>query len=647
MKTLKYLSCVAAASLTLAGCGGGGASSVTPAASGTPKTAQLSMKVTFNTSSSNTGVRHRNYVSQNTKGLGITVAPTGAGAAYPNNLPTTTAAMRTPTWATSIAPGFNGQGATCTAIVGSSYSCTIILTAPVGYDDFQFTTWDSAPSGQGYGATFASTANNLSFQNIADQLVIVNQTNSFNFTMDGIVKTVVLNLSPNSLIDGAATGSGTNPLTPQLQVRGIDAAGNTIIGNDPWVDSNGNPISVTVAVTANPDTAPSPSPAGPAGVGHLNDAATPTVNDSCKALSANGGVNDPSQGSCVLTYDGGDLDSMTLTASTNSALVGSAQITNATLALTRTANGGFGVPGQPAIAAYAISGGIQPGAVAAGPDHRVWFGDTLSSTIGAMTTSGAVSTYSTAGVPGHIQAGPDGEMWFTEQGGAWGVDVLNTDGTSRARFTSLTFAAIGLTVGPDNKMWVTEGRDIAQFGWDATGAPILLNEYPLTAGAEGYDDVTSGPNGHLWAVQSGVSGSDAIVEIDPGTGSIVNTFPMPVTTDATYGLVAGTDGKLWFGDYTAQTLVSMTTAGVFTAHALTGHPTSLTLGPDGGLWTTEVFPDKIARMDTVSGSLNEYAAVTTATPPAPVVNPLGITTGPDNNLWFTESTGPALGKLTP
>lgn len=637
MKTLKYLSCVAAASLLLAGCGGGGGTSATPPAPGKTQNAQMSMKLTFHTSSSSgSTIRHRNYVSQNTRGLGIFVKATGTGS-----FPASTTQMRTPTWATAIAPGFNGQGATCTAVIGSAFSCTIVLSAPVGYDDFQITTWDAAPTGQGYGATFASTVNNLSFQNITDQLVIVNQTNSFNFSLDGIVSTVVLNLSPNSLIDGAATGSATNPLTPQLQVRGIDADGNTIIGSDPWVDANGQALSITVAVTPNPQTSPSPSPAGPAGTGHLNDAATPAVNDSCAALSANGGVNNPSQGSCVLTYDGGDLGSISLTATTNSALLGAPQITNATLALTRTANGGTGVPGAPAIAQDALAAGLQPGAVALGPDHRMWFGDTLSATIGAVTTGGTPTTYAVAGVPGHILAGPDGEVWFTEQGGAWGVDVLNTDGSSRARFTNLSYSAYGITVGPDNKMWVAEGRDLAQFGWNATGAPVLLNEYPLTASVESYEDIVSGPNGHLWVVEDGVAGSDAILEVDPSHGSVVNTFPMPATTDATFGLVAGTDGKLWFVDYTAKTVVSMTTSGTFAAKSLTAEPTALTTGPDGAIWVTENFPDRIARLDTVSGALNEYAL------PAPGLNPLGIATGADNNIWFSESTGPALGVLTP
>jgi streptogramin lyase len=378
----------------------------------------------------------------------------------------------------------------------------------------------------------------------------------------------------------------------------------------------------------------------------LNDAASPTTADSCPALAANGGVNNPSQGNCVLTYDGGDLASISLTATTNSSLVGAAQITNATLSLTRTANGGVGVPGAPAIAQDPVTAGLQPSAVGLGPDHRVWFGDLASSTIGAMTTGGTLTTYPVAGSPGHIVAGPDGEVWFTERG-ALGVDVLNVDGTSRARFTNLAFGATALTVGPDNKMWVTEGRDIAQFGWDTNGAPTLLHEYALTAGSESYEDVTSGPNGHLWTVEDGVSGADAIVEVDPGTGNVVNTFAMPTVTDATYGLVTGTDGNLWFGDYTAKSAVVMTPAGVYTSHALTGRPTSVTNGPDGAVWLTEEFPDMIARVDTITGAVHEYSPLPTVSTPPPSMNPLGIVTGADNNLWFSESTGTALGVLTP
>jgi virginiamycin B lyase len=69
-------------------------------------------------------------------------------------------------------------------------------------------------------------------------------------------------------------------------------------------------------------------------------------------------------------------------------------------------------------------------------------------------------------------------------------------------------------------------------------------------------------------------------------------------------------------------------------------PNEITLGPDGNLWFTEYFGDKIGRV-TPAGRITEF--------PVPTANsrPYGITSGPDGNLWFTEYGAATIGRITP
>lgn len=69
-------------------------------------------------------------------------------------------------------------------------------------------------------------------------------------------------------------------------------------------------------------------------------------------------------------------------------------------------------------------------------------------------------------------------------------------------------------------------------------------------------------------------------------------------------------------------------------------PTSITLAPDGNLWFTEGFGNRIGRI-TPAGAMTEFAVPTASSFPA------GIAAGVDGNLWFTEADGNKIGRITP
>ena len=66
--------------------------------------------------------------------------------------------------------------------------------------------------------------------------------------------------------------------------------------------------------------------------------------------------------------------------------------------------------------------------------------------------------------------------------------------------------------------------------------------------------ITKNPDGGVWFAASGGGQSD-VARIDPTTHAFV-VYPIAsTTTQASFGLVTGSDGNLWMTDYPASTIV--------------------------------------------------------------------------------------------
>ena len=125
----------------------------------------------------------------------------------------------------------------------------------------------------------------------------------------------------------------------------------------------------------------------------------------------------------------------------------------------------------------------------------------------------------------------------------------------------------------------------------------------------------------------------------------ITEFPIPTANSFTLGITAGPDGNLWFTETFINKIGRITPSGAVTEFPLPASPSApsapvaITAGPDGNLWFTEGFGNKIGRI-TPSGTITEF--------PLPASHSAfdaklgaGITTGPDGNLWFTEdAAGP-------
>lgn len=244
-----------------------------------------------------------------------------------------------------------------------------------------------------------------------------------------------------------------------------------------------------------------------------------------------------------------------------------------------------------------ITAGISAGAFLSqavlGPDDRVWFSESGTSKLGAVTTAGVLTEYPMVpdSRPNAIVVGPDGNIWT---GGAGQILRVTTSG----KFTSYPIAGAhigGMIVGPDNDLWFTD------------------------------------------------DGNDRVGFIT--TQGIVTSYAAPAGTSPTQ-IATGGDGNLWVTDSNGS-ILRVSTAGGFTQYT-TGitagaHPQAIVSASDGYLYFTEPFfssnkNDRIGRI-TISGAISEIGSL------APNADPNQIAIGKNANLYFTELGTGNLGKV--
>jgi streptogramin lyase len=314
----------------------------------------------------------------------------------------------------------------------------------------------------------------------------------------------------------------------------------------------------------------------------------------------------------------------------------------------------------------------SPGDLTVGPDGNLWFTETsfgstgivTGSAIGRITPAGAFTEFPLPaghGSPGDLTVGPDGNLWFIEYfpreypsspPPPFGKIGRITPSGAITEFPLPDNGSSGdLTVGPDGNLWFPDSTGIGRI--TPAGA---LTEFPLPAYDSDPGDLTVGPDGNLWFPMESAVGP-AIYRITP-SGALTE-FPLPAGDSGPGDLTVGPDGNLWFTDVLfsssssssglrgttqlgAITIGRITPSGTLTdfpaAFSSTAGP-SLTVGPDGNLWFTDIWAAAIGRI-TPSGAFTEFQFPAGDGFPGDL-----MTVGPDGNLWFPTSG--AIGRIDP
>jgi virginiamycin B lyase len=120
-------------------------------------------------------------------------------------------------------------------------------------------------------------------------------------------------------------------------------------------------------------------------------------------------------------------------------------------------------------------------------------------------------------------------------------------------------------------------------------------------------------------------------------------YPTPTSGSSPEGIGVGPDGALWVTEYWVNKIARITTDGVASEplpYAAAGsHPEYVAAGSDGNVWFTEFGGNRIGQQF-IGGGLNEVSVTT------PNSQPDHIASGPDGNLWFTESSGNNIARVT-
>lgn len=635
------ISCALVAAL-LAGCGGGGSGSTPPihkGATGGNGNVTMTFAVPVrSTSSIVKGKRKKNYVSYSTAGFEVSwevnnFGPTDlSGTSYSDGFNHTEACIGNPTGAGcasvpnfvgKVAPNLVSQNITCGAQAnpGASYSCTIVFPVPAGYDDFQFSLWDQKPfsygtGGIGFGGSFNSTANMLSYSLVADQQVLGASNNAFSLTLHPVIHSMYLGLDPSSLVVGAQSpGTSINPTAPSLEFFALDADGNTIHGtaSETYVDLNGDPAYVQVS----PNQTNPGSPVGAVAVLDLNQPLSLTPN-SCLALPANGGLSNPMQNACTVTYDGGDVLSVAYpgtvykfcpdasnpggTCTNDSSNV---SVTQTSLNFTRSINGPILVPSEPAL--VSIPAGIATNFGVVGRDQNAYLTANNGRIYQVNLVGPVVQSFGNGGTFG---------------GGA------NAPGAA----DSLQ----GVTQGPDNQIWFADPTA------HKTGALNLQNGLfmPPVSSTGTPVQIVSGPDNNMYLAEQDRPGE---VAITPGTQTTPPTYQIfegsPIVGGNLQTIVVGSDGHLWYSDKGNNLIASFSAGNVAGAQtncavAMTA-PVGMTTGADGYLYVAESGANKrVDKIATAGGAcfLIQSFSTTTAAPEQ-------LTTGADGNVYGVESDG--------
>ena len=234
--------------------------------------------------------------------------------------------------------------------------------------------------------------------------------------------------------------------------------------------------------------------------------------------------------------------------------------------------------------------------------------------------------------PTGITTAYDGSIWFTERS-ANKVARLNPATGAVTEFSVPTAASAPdqITATPDGNVWFTEryGRNVGRIN-EAGGA---IAEFAVP-GTGAYPTTIATVGSAVWFASADSAATARLGTIN-STGTITRLATGATRTTIT-SITGGPDGNLWVTEvssYWGDAISTVSTAGFgrFTNYRLANlhaGPQSIIVGADNNLWFTESGANKIGQIST-AGTIQEFALAAGSAPQQ-------IVSGPDGALWFNE-----------
>ena len=292
--------------------------------------------------------------------------------------------------------------------------------------------------------------------------------------------------------------------------------------------------------------------------------------------------------------------------------------------------------------------GIYLGQIVVGSDDSAWFTDNVQrgnvnfgnliqfAQVDRIDRSGVITPFRVGGVLVRRRPRTRG-ISFSREGH---VGRIGSDGQVRefrvrngSGFQSLAFGAGGY-------LWLTketEGHDaIQRISRDDT-----VKAFPLPQGYSGLAYITRGTDGAMWFTEySGnrigrITSTGKITEYPLGVRAPGEAQPVPPVGE----IAAGAHRYLWFGTFSGIGRLSPS-SGKVTRFDRGEGPERLAAGPDGSIWFAEY--NKIGRI-TPNGRFTKMMRL-----PREVETVRGLAVGADGSVWFTAEgrEGGVVGRIT-
>lgn len=353
-----------------------------------------------------------------------------------------------------------------------------------------------------------------------------------------------------------------------------------------------------------------------------------------------------------------------------------------------------------------------PWGITVGPDNKIWFTQACGNKIGRITLDGqeikefseGLSPYSCdthgigKGLHG-ITTDTHGNIWFAQSlhnmigrlnPAASDGDIVEFRVHSCPEYNGL--GPHGITADEYGNIWFAHlgCNYIGRIALDSTGNPThpvtcagepgvtcWNDKYDIPTACSGTASIRADKNDKIWFTEHGrgtscidpATGMPYLVNkvgritldstgnptTDPSTGAvIIEEISLPGTESLRPGgIKSGPDGYIWFSELYANKIVRMNPDSTPDSIDIMEYPRegtdqpldnprALTFDSHGNVWFTEGGEDRpkmISMIPVTNSPIIKY--------PIPSNN-LGwqITTGPDGNIWFTEHLGNKIGKVT-
>ncbi len=186
-----------------------------------------------------------------------------------------------------------------------------------------------------------------------------------------------------------------------------------------------------------------------------------------------------------------------------------------------------------------------------------------------------------------------------------------------------------------------------------------FQEYPLPQTNSGVMRPAIDHEGRLWF---GEMGRNYLAVFDPRTQTFKQITP-PQGRSGIMGVLVAPDDTIWFAEqyanyighyfpttgqfhiYPLPTVTTPNPSNPSQTLTLPSAPNDMVMDIRSNIWFTELNADSIARLDPVTGHVQQYPLSPKKS--VQTLDPYGITIDPKGMIWFTEATNDHVGRLDP